>query len=182
MSQEGKISRRMLSAGIPGSLIMFPFLQTGGVASAGSDTEAGHFSADGVTFEWRFHQRRFHGRMSAPTKGWLAAGFNSNIALKNTYFVMTRIVDGTVETQERIATSTGHEGIDKLGYSRVFELVRGQEEPSRTVVTFVLPLKLPGPRSLDLTKGEQVFLMLAWSHEKDFAHHSAWRRHFQITL
>ncbi|MES0884777.1 DOMON domain-containing protein [Roseibium sp. SCP14] len=182
MSDEGKITRRMLIAGIPGSLIMSPFLPTAGFAAGRSDTETDRLEKDGVTFDWRFDKGRFRARMSAPTTGWLAAGLNSSIELKDTYFVMLRIEDGTVEAQERIAVSSGHRGTGALGYSPVLGHVAGREELGQTHVSFVLPMNLPGPRNINLREGAQVFLMLAWSQEKDFTHHSAWRRHFEVTL
>jgi hypothetical protein len=139
-------------------------------------------SRDGVEFSWKFQTGVFLGEFCAPTKGWLAVGFNSAPGLKDSYFVMMRLSDGVFQVSERISILNGHVGVDELDLPSVLIQGSGHFENGRTSVSIALPRLLPGPAGVELAEGRHTHIMLAWSQDKDFTHHSAWRRHFQSTL
>ncbi|MET1416269.1 hypothetical protein ABVF61_28625 [Roseibium sp. HPY-6] len=120
--------------------------------------------------------------MTAPTQGWLAIGFNASPGLKDAYFVMMRVENEQFQSSERISSGFDHAGVGELGLPAVLIAGSGSADAGKTSVSIQLPPHLPGPANVRLTEGHETHVMLAWSQSKDFAHHSAWRRHFRKTL
>jgi len=48
-----------------------------------------------------FNEGKLHGRMVAPTNGWLAVGFNDEHTLAGSRLIMARVVDGQVVQEDR---------------------------------------------------------------------------------
>ncbi|MEL7525899.1 MAG: DOMON domain-containing protein [Pseudomonadota bacterium] len=138
--------------------------------------------SDGVDFGWQFRNNQLCAEMTAPTKGWLAIGFNSSPVLKNTYFVMMRMDNGRFQSSERISSGFDHAAVGELGLPSALIAGTGNSRYGKTSISIQLPTHLPGPADIRLSEGRATHIMLAWSHSDDFSHHSTWRRHFQKTL
>ncbi|MEM1400730.1 MAG: DOMON domain-containing protein [Pseudomonadota bacterium] len=150
---------------------------------SGANTEdGGMVELDDVRFEWHHEHGFLRGKMTAPTSGWIAAGFNQNPDLKNTRFVIGATSIVPIRVEEHLAIVPHHRDVGSLGYTRTVTEVRGYERQGVSIVAFSLPHTFPDGPELDLTPGGEVTLMLAWSHTPDFRHHSTWRRHTQIIL
>jgi hypothetical protein len=60
--------------------------------------------------------------------------------------------------------------------------VTGQQANGITQVCFAMPLRTDAVGDTALHPGQAVHLVLAWSHEPDFSHHSAGRDSLEVTL
>ena len=137
---------------------------------------------DGTTFAWSHRVGRLFGELSAPTKGWLAVGFNDESILKGTRFLIGVVDDKAVRAEMHIADPPRHQPVESLGGLSDIRDLRGQWESGRSRIVFSLPHRSTDRFAIDLMPGRSTHLMLAWSHEPDFAHHSAWRRHIDVIL
>lgn len=137
---------------------------------------------DGMTFAWSHRGSRLFGNVSAPTKGWLAVGFNDEPTLKGTRFLIGVVEAHTVRAEIHIADPPHHHPVESLGGLSDIRDLRGQHVGGRSRLGFSLPHRSTDRFTVDLMPGRSIQLMLAWSHEPDFAHHSAWRRHIDVIL
>lgn len=142
----------------------------------------GEILQDGVSFRWRHEGGRLRCEMAAPTSGWIAAGFNEKPQLQNTWFVIAAVSVSPIVVEEHIALVPDHKAVERLGLNPVIADATGAMDNGKSTLVFSLPQVFPQRPALALAPGRQVQLMLAWSAQTDFQHHSAWRRHFDITL
>ena len=136
----------------------------------------------GVIFAWHHANNRLVATLSAPTAGWIAVGFNTSPGLRNTRFVIADVASRPIRAEEHLALVPDHPEITSLGLTPALAELRGRFSDGRSQLSFTLPHFIPGPPPLELAPGRISHLMLAWSQDRDFDHHSAWRRHFEITL
>ncbi len=137
---------------------------------------------DGTRLRFWHSDGRLHARFSAPTDGWVAVGFNNDRRLKETRFVIGALRNGRFHAEEHIAVVPTHPTVQSLGLEAGLSDVLGKVTSDQATMAFSLPhvfSDTPNPR---LTPGTSSYLMLAWSHETDFEHHSAWRRHIAVVL
>ncbi|MEO0637076.1 MAG: DOMON domain-containing protein [Pseudomonadota bacterium] len=139
-------------------------------------------SLDGTTFRNWHRKDRLFSTFSAPTKGWLAVGFNNQERLEGTRFVMGAVVGSSFRAEERIALVPNHRRIQDLGLAPAVEHVSGHTSENTTTMQFSMPHVLADSDNPTLSSGKRSYVMLAWSHDTDFEHHSAWRRHFLMEL
>lgn len=137
---------------------------------------------DGISFKWWHERYALTVLFTAPTKGWLAVGFNEVPTLKNTRFVIAAVSTTPIRVEEHVALIPEHHSVKSLGLPAALKQFDGSFQGDTSTLMFTLPHKIPGRAELDLAPGSSVHLMLAWSMEIDFNHHSAWRRHFTLTL
>lgn len=137
---------------------------------------------DGVTFTWHHQAGRLRGTLSAPSAGWIAVGFNEARSLRNTWFVIASVASKPMRVEEHIALVPDHRNIEDLGITPSIDHVSGFYREGRSQLEFSLPHALPKRPALRLEPGTKIHMMLAWSHEPDFNHHSAWRRHYDLVL
>lgn len=141
----------------------------------------------GTLFEWSHMEGRLHGQLSAPTDGWIAVGFNNKPRLRDTRFVIAVTSGKSVYAKEHIALVPQHKNVTEMDLPETLADVSGFFQESRSHLSFSLPHQIPNhtqnrQHTLSLAPGSNVHLMLAWSRAPEFNHHSAWRKHFNITL
>lgn len=147
-----------------------------------NNSASGIIRDDGVTFEWRHENGLLLGFMTAPTPGWIAVGFNETGDLRNTRMVMATVSVTPIRVEEHIALVPDHRPVGQLGQPPIVTQADGLYQDGVSSLAFALTDTVPGRPALNLAAGAQVHVMLAWSHEPDFDHHSAWRRHYAVTL
>jgi hypothetical protein len=139
-------------------------------------------SAAGVQFSWTVQGESLHGCMSAATSGWVAVGFNTRTGLQGARLVMGHVVAGRAHAEVHIAQPPRHLHRQTAdGHERVSN-VSGRQAGGRTHVCFSMPLKPTDTEDVALLRGAPVHLILAWSHEADFDHHSAQRDSVEMML
>lgn len=137
---------------------------------------------DDVTFSWCHDNTSLIGTLSAPTNGWVAVGFNEKPELKNTRFIMAATSLFPIRAEEHIARVPDHKSITELGLKPALKLARGSYADGRSHLEFQISQRIAGRPALSLAPGSRVHVMLAWSQAVAFDHHSAWRKHFPLTL
>ena len=147
-----------------------------------SPFEKNNIDQDGVSFAWRHETHALIGIVKAPTRGWVAVGFNESSELKNTRFIIAAVSTSPIHVEEHLALVPEHRPVEELGMPATLIHAEGGFTAGVSTLIFTLPHKIPGRPNLNLAPGNTVNVMLAWSMEQDFDHHSAWRRHFTITL
>jgi hypothetical protein len=137
-------------------------------------------SAAGVEFRWALEGRFLHGCMRARTRGWVTVGFNTRPTLDGARLVMGRVVDGQPQLEVHQAQPPRHARI--VGAENVVRVSGGAQEAGLSRVCFVMPLDPVDPLDVTLVAGSPTHLVLAWSHEPDFDHHSADRGAVNVPL
>ncbi len=137
---------------------------------------------DEVTLTLTHHGARLHGELTAPTRGWLAAGFNLAAQLRDTRFMIAATCVAYQRFEEHIAVVPQHHSVVSLGLTPNLADTSGDCDKRTSTARFSFPDQFPDGPPLCLAPGTRVQVMLAWSHEPDFDHHSAWRRHVEVEL
>lgn len=161
-----------------GTLIKAP----AALATTSSAKPARSVTQDGVTFSWCHDNTSLIGKLSAPTNGWIAIGFNEEPGLKNTRFIMAATSLTPIRAEEHVAHIPDHKTVTDLGLDPALQKVSGSYANGRSHLAFQMSQTIAGRPALSLAPGSRVHVMLAWSQAVAFDHHSAWRKHFPLTL
>lgn len=137
---------------------------------------------DGVVFRARHDDGWLRCSLAAPTDGWLAVGFNNQRQLAGTRFVIGAVARAGVRVEERVAVVPDHVPVLALGLSAAARDATVINEDGTGRLSFAMPHCLEDTDNPNLSPDRRTHLMLAWSHETEFEHHSAWRRHFDMRL
>ncbi|MFK7849256.1 MAG: DOMON domain-containing protein, partial [Rhodothermales bacterium] len=137
----------------------------------------------GMKFAWGFDEDKLTCKLSAPASGWLAVGFNTEKGLAGTNLVMAAVEKGRPEISDRYILGAGdHRDVVSLGGTPAATLLEGQETATHTSVHFEINLAASDQWHHVLEEGSTIHLLLAYSQEDDFQHHSVMREHLEITL
>ncbi len=138
---------------------------------------------NGLEVTWKHKGDRVHFTMKAPTSGWVAIGFNSQSGTKGTYLIMGKVENKKATVVEYYTLSPGnYKPIKSLGDKIEVEEVSGVQKGNTTQLKFSLPVKSASKYKRDLSRGNTYFLLLAYSSEDDFQHHSRMRTEVKINL
>lgn len=132
---------------------------------------------------WKVEQTAIHCRIQSPGTGWAAVGFNTKPGLAGTHLIMGKVINGKVAFSDRYVLRPGlHQPINELGGTSTLSELSGTESQEGTQLEFSFPLTPSDKYHHELIPGKEYHLLLAWSREDDFMHHSAMRTHFTIIL
>jgi DOMON domain len=145
-------------------------------------------SAAGVNLRWQVLTGRageadgLYACVEAATTGWVAVGFSPRAELAGTRLVMVRVVGGRAHAEMHIADPPLHHHRRQADGTEWVREVTGQQVNGVTRVCFAMPLRTDAVGDTPVKPGQATHLVLAWSHEPDFNHHSAKRESLEITL
>lgn len=132
---------------------------------------------------WYFHNNRIFFEMNAPTDGWLTIGFNDTTGTKGAYLLMGRVKQGVPNITEHFTINPGnYKTIESLGKTVQVKDVSGIENSNYTSIKFSLPQKAASKYQRDLFKGNEYVLIIAFSREDDYQHHSIMRTSVRVKL
>lgn len=138
---------------------------------------------NGMTVQWEYKNSRIFIEMSAPTEGWVTIGFNSSENITGNYLLMGRVVEGRAEVVEHSTLSPGnYQSFEKLKVKNSVADVAGIEKNGNTTLQFSLPKISGNEYAKNLEQGKEYVLLLAYSREDDFQHHSVMRTSVHIQL
>ena len=138
---------------------------------------------DGMAVSWHFDDTNIHFEMSAPTSGWVTIGFNEASGIKYSYLLMGNVVNGKAYVVEHFSQSPGnYSPIENLGGTVQVWNISGQEEKGSTTIEFTLPIGRPTAYQKELLKGKKYHMIMAYSVDDDFQHHSIMRTSVEIQL
>lgn len=136
-----------------------------------------------MTVKWEIQGEHLQITMQAPTKGWVAIGFNKQHSLKGTHLAMGAIQDEEIKLEDRYTIAAGNYPlITDLGGQNALTLIDGTENEEGTTISFQLPLQAVDSYHFSLEEGKMYNLLLAYSQSDDFMHHSIMRTSMMITL
>ena len=140
-------------------------------------------TVEGMTVSWHHEHDRIHFTMEAPTTGWLAIGFNTSQNLSDTYLIMGRVQHNKTEVVEHYVIKPGvYQPIIELEGKPQVRDIKGSESNEISVISFSLPHDPACSFQKALNKNTPYHLLVAFSREDDFTHHSMMRTTTQIIL
>lgn len=138
---------------------------------------------NGVVITWYHQNDRIHFEMCAPTRGWVTVGFNESDGVAGAYLLMGRIVAGRAEVVEHYTRAAGdYRPITALGGQPLVDEINGKESAQKTRIQFSIPTHALTTYRKNLSPGKSYFMILAFSREDDFQHHSMMRTSVKVTL
>jgi hypothetical protein len=138
---------------------------------------------NGMKVSWYFQNEQIYFEISAPTDGWITVGFNQNSGIQGAYLLMGNVINGKANLVEHYTISTGnYKPITELGEISQVKNIEGEEKNNFTQMKFSLPVKTLNKYQKDLKPDMNYFMILAYSREDDFQHHSMMRTHIKVTL
>lgn len=138
---------------------------------------------NGMKVSWRIKGARIYFEMDAPTYGWVAIGLHTKDQLVGNNLIMGAVVDGTLKLEDQYIQSIGaHPTVKQLGGKDLLRDGVGKETTKHTSIGFSLPLQPNDQYHLDLEENKTYYLLMAYSTEDDFQHHSRMRTTISITL
>ncbi len=139
--------------------------------------------AGGMLFQWKIEQSVLRCKVSGPTIGWVAVGFNIQADLSGTNLIMGCVEAGQAIIEDRYIVQAGeHKSKLELGSQDSLRDRIGSQENSKTTLSFTLPLVAADRFSHSFEPGKPYHVLLAYSWETDFRHHSAMRTAVEINL
>ena len=140
-------------------------------------------SKNGMTVSWETKGDRLVIKMFAPTKGWLAIGFNDKGGLANTNLIMSCVRNGQVFIEDQFIKSPGsHIKVTDLGGNDQTSRHSGEETAKGTTISFEITQTALDQFHHNLKEGQKYHLLMAFSREDDFQHHSMMRTSIEIIL
>lgn len=140
-------------------------------------------SKNEMKISWHYENDRIFFEMSAPTNGWVTVGFNTTSKIKGASLLMGNIVKGKPSVVEHYTLNLGnYKTINSLGEESQVKDIIGNENFNRTILKFSLPIKAKSEYQKDLSEGKEYTMIIAYSQEDDFQHHSIMRTSVKITL
>ncbi|MEM6807432.1 MAG: DOMON domain-containing protein [Bacteroidota bacterium] len=138
---------------------------------------------NGMLVSWEQKGSYWEFEMSSPSQGWMAIGFNEKEGLAGTNLIMGAIKEGKVELSDRYIIRTGfHVALTDLSVVEKLELIGGEEDKNGSRISFRIPMKSQDYYHKNLHPASSFYLLLAYSQEDDFKHHSMMRTSVKITL
>jgi PKD repeat protein len=115
----------------------------------------------GMTLEWRSDSANLHIRLSAPTTGWVAVGFNPSSMMKDANFIMGYVVgnDAFISDQFGTAVTSHTPDADLGGSDNVFDSEGTQTGATR--ITFTIPLDSGDSYDQALVAGQTYKVIVA---------------------
>jgi hypothetical protein len=146
-------------------------------------TDFNSTTVNGMTFQWRFSKDHLQCKATAPTDGWVAIGFNTKNELSGTNLIMGAVEQDYITIDDRFIVKPGdHKSIIELGGSEAVAQRRGKEENGKTSISFSIPLSVNDKFHHNLIEGKEYYVLMAFSQEDDFQHHSIMRTTIKIKL
>ncbi|MBI9098383.1 MAG: DOMON domain-containing protein [Spirochaetaceae bacterium] len=136
-----------------------------------------------ISFQWKVEGEDLLIRLSAPTEGWVAVGFNPSRVMKDADYKLAYVKDGEVVMEDHFGTSLfGHKEDTTLDGSNDFEVTEGKEEGGITSVIFSIPLNSGDENDTILAEGDEVKVLLAFGTRDNLSQKHKERTSVVITL
>ncbi|GLR17295.1 hypothetical protein GCM10007940_19100 [Portibacter lacus] len=139
-------------------------------------------SKNGMTVEWIFlDEKNIKFKVTSPEKGWVAIGLNTENELVGSNLIMAAVSDKQNLISDRYIVDFGdHQSVVSLGAESQVELISAVEGKKGTVVEFILKTKTLDEYHFNIARKQKFYLVMAYSREDDFSHHSAMRTSVEI--
>lgn len=139
---------------------------------------------NGMLIRWKFGEQKVFFEISAPGSGWLGIGFNPSSGLSGTNLIMGAVLkDGSVRMSDRHIVAPGeHHSIEEMGGKSVLTDISGVQKGGLTKINFAMPRDFSDKYHFALSAAKRYHLLIAYSREDDFSHHSMMRTEIEINM
>lgn len=147
--------------------VMFAFFVS--MVSVAQSAEYQHsLTADKMTFDWSVEADTLAVKLSAPTTGWVAVGFNPSAKMKDANIVIGYVKKGQVKIVDDFGTAaTQHKSDTKIGGAENVTVVGGSEEGDVTTIEFTIPLNSGDEKDGVIDPNGDTTVILAYGTERD---------------
>lgn len=122
-------------------------------------------------------------KLYAPTTGWLGVGFNHHNNIVHSDLLLFNVRDGQVNKQDMYVRGIGDPQLDShLGGSTDVEIIAFEETAEHTFICFRRPYQVDDRFDFSLVRDQEFWLILAYSIDDDFRHHSRMRQHQKVVF
>jgi len=136
-----------------------------------------------ISFTYTIEEELLKCTLEAKTNGWIGVGFNDKNSIVNSDLLLFNIIKGKASNRDLYVKSAGNPRRDSdLGGTNTIQLISGVEKDGITSVVFSIPLNSGDPFDFEHHLNEPFWLILAYSKEDDFEHHSRVRKHISFKL
>ncbi len=140
-------------------------------------------TAGGISFTYTIQEDKLECTLEAKTNGWIGVGFNDKNSIVNSDLLLFNIINGSASATDLYVKGIGNPVKDSsLGGSNTIELLDSIEKNGITRVMFSIPLESGDPFDFTHRLNKSYWLILAFSIEDDFSHHSRVRKHVPFKL
>lgn len=147
--------------------VIFAFLIS--MVNVAQSAEYQHsLTADKMTFDWSVEGDQLAVKLSAPTTGWVAVGFNPSKKMKDANIVIGYVKKGKVKIVDHFGTAaTQHKGDEKIGGAENVTVIGGSEEGDVTTIEFSIPLNSGDEKDGAIDPNADTTVILAYGTERD---------------
>lgn len=139
--------------------------------------------ASGITFTYEILDDDLKCTLTAPTNGWIGVGFNDKDSIVGSDLLLFNIVDGKPSSTDLFVKATGNPVRDEdNGGKNTITILGGTEKDSSTTVTFSIPIDSGDHNDFLHQVDKETWLILAYSVDDDFRHHSRVRKHIPFVI
>ena len=145
-----------------------------------------HHEVGEMAVSWIYEGEDILFTVTSPDNGWIVLGFNdeNNIVGATLQMGGYRETTGKQYFSERLTLAPGvHKAKADLKLpTQVTEVEISKEGRRGTAMRLRLPVRPATMGGYDLRRGNELWLILAYSVSDDLDHHSRFRRHVKVTL
>lgn len=156
-----------------------------GAPQADSSDGSRSIQQEGFLLSWTVEGEEAVFTMSAPSTGWVAAGFHTEGAMKNAQIAMGWVDGDAFALRDDFGTGfTTHAPDTSLGGTDDLVPVSGTEDDGRTTIIFRMPLDSGDSSDRILVPGEACRALIAYGNEgdDDFTSYHAWAAIVEIEI
>ncbi|GAA4270796.1 DOMON domain-containing protein [Aquimarina gracilis] len=140
-------------------------------------------TTSGISFTYTIQGDNLECTLEAKTNGWIGVGFNDKNSIVNSDLLLFNIINGEASSTDLYVKGIGNPRKDSdLGGANTITLLNSIEKRGVTRVVFSIPLKSGDTFDFEHRLNESYWLILAYSVEDDFNHHSRFRKHLPFKL
>jgi len=161
-------------------LLLITFIQ---ILQLTMSNKSKSITKNGMTVKWEINENMINFEVSAPTKGWVAIGFNESEKITGAYLLMGRVNNVASEVIEHYTLRPGnYQPITNFGIPSQVKNVKGHESETSTFLNFTIPINKISNYHKNLNENSSWNMIIAFSAEDDFQHHSMMRTNVPIIL
>lgn len=142
-------------------------------------------SAGALQLDWMVDGEDLRLRVSAPTTGWVAIGFEPSSAMKDANMIIGHVSGGSASVRDDFGSRrTAHVSDESLGGSDDLSDVSGTEEDGQTTLRFTIPLDSGDEYDQALSPGSTHKVIFAYGPDgaDDYSTYHAARGSLEIRL